>query len=103
MTWCIDCGEDFHDDDTGGYNPACACGLHCRSCHEAEQREKEAWDTDDIDSGECRGSAAMLDARRARRAATGSAPAVQKNLATTPSRSRSVYQMGERHGEIRLR
>jgi hypothetical protein len=39
--WCIDCGEDFRYDDCGGYNPPCICGAHCRSCHEAEEREAE--------------------------------------------------------------
>ncbi len=39
--WCIDCGEDFRYDDCGGYNPPCACGLHCRSCHEAAMRDDD--------------------------------------------------------------
>lgn len=34
--WCVECGDEFHLDDCGGYNPPCACGLHCRSCHEAD-------------------------------------------------------------------
>lgn len=30
--YCVECGDEFHDDDVGGYNPACRkCGL-CRSC-----------------------------------------------------------------------
>ena len=33
--WCIECGEEFHLDDTGGYNPPCSCGFHCRHCHDA--------------------------------------------------------------------
>lgn len=37
--WCMDCGDPFHLDDTGGYNPPCECGFHCRSCHEREIRE----------------------------------------------------------------
>lgn len=36
--WCVQCGDEFHLDDTGGYNPPCSCGLHCRSCHEAVER-----------------------------------------------------------------
>jgi hypothetical protein len=32
MTWCLRCLEDFRDDDTGGYNPACRCGELCRFC-----------------------------------------------------------------------
>ena len=33
---CADCGDPFHDDDTGGYNPPCSCGCgYCRSCHDA--------------------------------------------------------------------
>lgn len=35
--WCLECGEEFHLDDTGGYNPPCECkicqGAVCRSCH----------------------------------------------------------------------
>lgn len=35
--WCLECGEEFHFDDTGGYNPPCYCktcgGAVCRSCH----------------------------------------------------------------------
>lgn len=30
--FCVECGEYFHLDDTGGYNPPCpSCGL-CRMC-----------------------------------------------------------------------
>lgn len=43
--WCVECGEPFHYDDVGGYNPPCSCGFHCRSCHESEEREME-WDND---------------------------------------------------------
>lgn len=32
MSWCVRCLEDFHDDDTGGYNPSCHCNELCRSC-----------------------------------------------------------------------
>ena len=39
MSWCIDCGDDFRYDDCGGYNPPCVCGAHCRSCHDATERE----------------------------------------------------------------
>ncbi len=35
--WCISCGDEFHYDDCGGYNPPCSCGYHCRHCHEAEE------------------------------------------------------------------
>jgi hypothetical protein len=41
--WCLDCGEEFHYDDCGGYNPPCVCGAHCRSCHEAEECEADEW------------------------------------------------------------
>jgi hypothetical protein len=37
--FCVECGDEFHYDDTGGYNPPCACGLHCRSCHEHIESE----------------------------------------------------------------
>ena len=33
--WCVECGEEFHLDDVGGYNPPCSCGFHCRHCHDA--------------------------------------------------------------------
>lgn len=42
--WCVDCGEEFHYDDCGGYNPPCVCGAHCRSCHEARERGNDEWD-----------------------------------------------------------
>lgn len=42
--WCIECLEPFHLDDTGGYNPPCSCGFHCRSCHE---HEEAGFDDDD--------------------------------------------------------
>ncbi len=41
--FCVECGDEFHLDDTGGYNPPCSCGMHCRSCHAAE------FDRDDLD------------------------------------------------------
>ncbi len=32
--WCLECGETFRLDDTGGYNPPCPCGCGaCRGCH----------------------------------------------------------------------
>lgn len=31
--WCLECGDEFHLDDCGGYNPPCPCGCGCcRSC-----------------------------------------------------------------------
>lgn len=42
---CLECGEEFHFDDTGGYNPPCYCkrcqGAVCRSCH--------TWDDYELD------------------------------------------------------
>lgn len=39
--YCFECGEEFHLDDTGGYNPPCECkicqGAVCRSCHPWEE------------------------------------------------------------------
>ncbi len=35
--WCLECGDKFHLDDVGGYNPPCKCGMHCRHCHEVEE------------------------------------------------------------------
>src|SRR5687768_4410469 len=39
LAFCVDCMEPFRYDDCGGYNPPCECGAHCRSCHEASERE----------------------------------------------------------------
>ena len=36
--WCLECGDPFHLDDCGGYNPPCPCGCgRCRSCCEADR------------------------------------------------------------------
>jgi len=49
----MECGEDFHLDDCGGYNPPCECGecggAMCRSCCEAE---KQVWGPDRDDDVE---------------------------------------------------
>jgi hypothetical protein len=46
--WCLECGEEFHFDDTGGYNPPCYCkacaGAVCRSCHPRERLAEHARD-----------------------------------------------------------
>jgi hypothetical protein len=40
--WCLDCGDPFHLDDCGGYNPPCSCGCGmCRSCCEQSSREND--------------------------------------------------------------
>lgn len=41
LEFCDRCGEDFRYDDTGGYNPPCACKLNCRSCCEHGRCERE--------------------------------------------------------------
>jgi hypothetical protein len=51
--WCIECGDEFHYDDVGGYNPPCSCGMHCRSCHEAEYARDE-YEGDYDDEPPCR-------------------------------------------------
>lgn len=44
---CPDCGDEFHLDDCGGYNPPCPCGCGCcRSCHDANEREDSEWEYD---------------------------------------------------------
>jgi len=49
--WCVDCGDFFHLDDCGGYNPPCpVCGL-CRSCCECDRMDDEAED-DGVDDGD---------------------------------------------------
>lgn len=43
--WCHECGDEFHLDDCGGYNPPCPCGCGlCRSCHESEEMRKAEYD-----------------------------------------------------------
>lgn len=47
--WCIECGEFFHLDDVGGYNPPCpGCG-NCRECCECHgaRDEDEYWPDED--------------------------------------------------------
>ena len=42
---CSDCGDPFHFDDCGGYNPPCNCGkcdgMLCRACCRAELYDDE--------------------------------------------------------------
>lgn len=49
--WCVECGDPFHYDDCGGYNPPCECGMHCRDCHDAMERSNNndgfGYDVDD--------------------------------------------------------
>lgn len=43
--WCLDCGDEFHLDDCGGYNPPCPCGCgRCRDCCEERRREERGHD-----------------------------------------------------------
>jgi len=56
--FCVECGDAFHYDDIGGYNPPCACGMHCRSCHEAIEGRRDPdnddeRDDDDYPEGDC--------------------------------------------------
>lgn len=39
--WCLECGEPFHLDDCGGYNPPCPCGCGCCRDHCEERRERD--------------------------------------------------------------
>jgi len=45
--FCDHCGDEFHFDDTGGYNPPCRCGLNCRSCCEHACVRDEPTDFDE--------------------------------------------------------
>lgn len=47
--WCMECGDEFHLDDCGGYNPPCSCGFHCRSCHEAEEAREDQYERAEAD------------------------------------------------------
>lgn len=43
--WCLECGEEFHLDDTGGYNPPCPCGCGCcRHCCPRENVNHPDWE-----------------------------------------------------------
>jgi len=46
--WCYECGDEFHLDDTGGYNPPCPCGCgRCRDC--CDDDSEPLGDDDDYD------------------------------------------------------
>lgn len=46
--YCGECGDEFHLDDCGGYNPPCSCGCGCcRSCHDAYEDAEDHWQDDD--------------------------------------------------------
>jgi len=47
--FCIDCGDEFHYDDVGGYNPPCSCGMHCRRCHELAEHGDDDYERDEDD------------------------------------------------------
>jgi hypothetical protein len=50
--FCGECGDRFHLDDCGGYNPPCPCGCGlCRSCHDAVNRSDDAEDYPPDDEG----------------------------------------------------
>lgn len=40
---CPECGDEFHYDDVGGYNPPCSCCGVCRSCCRAANAEDDDW------------------------------------------------------------
>jgi hypothetical protein len=51
---CLDCGDPFHLDDTGGYNPPCACGKCvglCRSCCDAEEMRDDEYERPEESNG----------------------------------------------------
>lgn len=53
MSYCVNCLEDFHDDDTGGYNPSCKCGARCRGCCEARcEEETDDWQDYEVRPGD---------------------------------------------------
>jgi len=48
--WCVECGDAFHLDDCGGYNPPCPCGCGlCRSCCAGNEYDDESPEPDDGD------------------------------------------------------
>lgn len=53
MSFCLNCYEDFRDDDTGGYNPACACRANCRSCCEGGNCERRSAESADARCDQC--------------------------------------------------
>jgi len=43
--YCVECGDEFHLDDCGGYDPPCPCGCGlCRWCCAGNEY-------DDVDDG----------------------------------------------------
>jgi hypothetical protein len=38
LPFCVECGDFFREDDTGGYNPECRCGYETtRPTRDAQQ------------------------------------------------------------------
>ena len=55
LPFCLECGDYFRDDDTGGYNPECRCGKEhcvslCRTCCDAIESRCADEDERDEDS-----------------------------------------------------
>lgn len=51
---CYECGDEFHYDDIGGYNPPCPCGCgRCRSCCRAESdQDNDDWQDYELGPGD---------------------------------------------------
>ena len=49
--WCLACGDEFHLDDVGGYNPPCpgGCGncRHCCDCDDLAEDDDPLLDDED--------------------------------------------------------
>jgi len=46
--YCYECGDAFHFDDCGGYNPPCPCGCgRCRSCCAADATAEDDYAYDE--------------------------------------------------------
>jgi len=57
MPFCMECGEYFREDDTGGYYPECRCGKEhcvslCRSCCDAIESRCTPDDGDEKDEAD---------------------------------------------------
>lgn len=52
-THCLECGDEFHYDDTGGYSPPCPrCGYCLGCCRAGVQFSCHEWDDDEDDEGD---------------------------------------------------
>jgi hypothetical protein len=59
LPFCLECGDYFREDDTGGYNPECRCGKEwcvslCRTCCDAIESRQDPEDDEEMRPEETR-------------------------------------------------